>query len=135
MFCQKSKGCPQFDDETFEIMDLDQPALHIFSDLTTIYSTKAANLHRVLSNLEWAVSQSEKLENNPLLAEAGARPFKNAGAKMRKYFIRYFHHDCVCTAFALALDNRAPSLERILDAYGPQRRMPAIIKVIKEKPQ
>jgi hypothetical protein len=74
----------------FEILELIQPALQISADLTTTYSTEAANLHRVPSDLDWAVTELRKLENNPLLTDARARSDRVAGARIRKYHINFF---------------------------------------------
>jgi hypothetical protein len=109
-FLSKVQGLPSIRGRNLSILELIQPALQILADLTTTYSKKAAKLHRVLSDLDWANTKLEKLENNPLLTEARARSFRVAGAKIKKYLIKFLHNDWVCAAFALAPDNRALSL-------------------------
>lgn len=75
----------------------------------------------------------EALEGNPLLTEARSRSFKLSAAKTKKYFIKFLHNDWVSAAYALAPDNRAPALERMLEAYELRRKMSAIVKCIKER--
>lgn len=133
LFCRKCPGCPIFPEETFEILELIQPALKIFANLTATYSAKEANLYRVLPDLHHAISELERMGSDPVLTSNRSKSFNIAAAKIKKYMMRFLQNDWVCAASALAPDNRSISLELLLKAYGQKRRHGLAVKWIKER--
>jgi hypothetical protein len=89
LYCSRARGCPEFTEETFEMLELIQPALRIFADLTKTYSTKSANSHRVLPDLYHAISELERMGSDGRLTEERSASFKVAAAKVKKFMLRF----------------------------------------------
>jgi hypothetical protein len=133
LYCKKSKGCPAFTEEDFDILGLIQPALRIFANLTAIYSMKEAHAYRVLPDLHNAITKLEELGEDERLTEERSRSFQVAAAKLKKYMTRFLQNDWLCAAYALHPENRESTLERLLDAYGQKRRKTGVVRWIKDR--
>jgi hypothetical protein len=133
LYCQKSKGCPLFTEDTFDVLGLIRPALRIFADLTATYSMKEAHAYRVLPDLHFAITELERMAADHRLTAERARSFEVAAAKIKKYMTRFLQNDWICAAYAFHPENRESALERLLDAYGQRRRKTTITRWIKDR--
>ncbi|KAJ9091563.1 hypothetical protein QFC20_007606 [Naganishia adeliensis] len=86
-FCirYKNESCPQLGDDTFRILELIQPALVVFANLTFTYSEPTANVHLAINDLHDAITELVRMHDHASLIEERQPSYQAAVGKLEKY--------------------------------------------------
>jgi hypothetical protein len=119
IFCIRYRGdkCPQIDDNAFRILELIQPALKVFKNITLTYSESTATIHHAISNLHDDITDLRSLHDQVSMTEARQASYLAAVGKLEKYLLLLLQNNWVCAAFALNPPNRAAVLRALFETY------------------
>jgi hypothetical protein len=114
-----SNKCPRFSKAAFEALQVIQPSLKVFLQLTQVYSEVGANSYRIIPDLIAAIDELRDLHSHPSVSAARVQSSEEAIEKIQKYLKKFVTNRWLCAAFALDPTVREEGLHKLLtEVYG-----------------
>jgi hypothetical protein len=126
--------CPRFTKGVFDALQVIQPTLKIFLQLTLTHSEAGSNVHRIIPDLQNAMDELKEIHQHPSVSAARRESSDAARDKLKKYMSTFLVNRWVCAAFALDPTVREEGLETLLTkVYQGQMYYEKTVRWIKKR--